>query len=222
MKYRYFFKNPNYFQPEEINAILDALDSEPEQWYLLVHLLILTGRRRGEVAGLQWSKIDFQRKTILIDSSLIHTKSKGVYLTQTKAGDTRRLFLPDETLELLRAHKEKQNAQKQACGDKWIDSDFVFTAAHGGHIHPDSITDWLAKFSKRHNLPHINPHAFRHAAASILLSEGMDVNSVAHYIGHLIPSTTLNKYSHVIYKNQVASSEILASILLHGRRKEKK
>ena len=29
-------------------------------------------------------------------------------------------------------------------------------------MHPDTVTDWLNKFSSRYNLPHINPHAFRH------------------------------------------------------------
>ena len=37
-------------------------------------------------------------------------------------------------------------------------------------MHPDSVTDWLNKFSKRHNRPHINPHAFRHTMASMLVS----------------------------------------------------
>ena len=40
-------KTPNYFQPEEITAILDALEDEPEKWRVLTHLLIVTGCRRG-------------------------------------------------------------------------------------------------------------------------------------------------------------------------------
>lgn len=215
-------KDPNYFQPEDVAAIIDALESEPEKWRLIVHLLILTGGRRGEIAGLQWSKIDLQNKTVLIDSSLVHTKSKGVYLSKTKTGDTRRISLPDETIELLRAHKEHQDALRDACGSKWIESDYVFTSRYGGNIHPDSITDWLAKFSKRHNLSHINPHAFRHTAASVLISEGMDINSVARYLGHSTPSTTLNVYSHLIYQKQTASSKMLADTLLRSREEEQK
>ena len=34
---------------------------------------------------------------------------------------------------------------------------------------PDSITAWLRQFSKRHSLPHIHPHSFRHSAANILI-----------------------------------------------------
>lgn len=42
-------------------------------------------------------------------------------------------------------------------------------------MHPDSVTDWLNKFSKKYDLPHINPHKFRHTQASILIGEGVDI-----------------------------------------------
>ena len=51
---------------------------------------------------------------------------------------------------------------KLAQGDRWVDSGYIFTQDDGSRLHPDCITDWLGKFSKKHNLPHIHPHAFRH------------------------------------------------------------
>ena len=41
-------KKINYFQPEEIFRILQALESEPLKWRTITHLLIVTGARRGE------------------------------------------------------------------------------------------------------------------------------------------------------------------------------
>ena len=49
---------PNYFQPEEIHQILDALNNVTLRWRALVHFLIVTGCRRGEAVGLRWEKID--------------------------------------------------------------------------------------------------------------------------------------------------------------------
>lgn len=46
-------KDPNYFQPEQISAILEALESEPLKWRLATQLLIVTGCRRGEIMGLK-------------------------------------------------------------------------------------------------------------------------------------------------------------------------
>lgn len=44
-------------------------------------------------------------------------------------------------------------------------SGYVMTAEDGRPMHPDSPTDWLAKFAKRHHLPPIHPHKFRHVLA---------------------------------------------------------
>lgn len=65
-------------------------------------------------------------------------------------------------------------------------------------MHPDSVTDWLGKFSQRHNLPHINPHAFRHTMASMLYYSGVDSVSISQRLGHAQVSTTANIYAHVM------------------------
>lgn len=48
-------KAVNYFQPEQIAAIGEALEAEPIKWKALTHLLLITGARRGEILGLKWS-----------------------------------------------------------------------------------------------------------------------------------------------------------------------
>ena len=154
--------DPNYFQPEEIAAILEALETEPLKWQLITHLMIVTGCRRGEIMGPQWEKVDFENNRVKIDKSLVSTKSKGTYLGNTKTSDIRYLTLPDETMNLLRQHKVEQMRLQIANGDRWQNTGFVFTTDDGSNMNPDSITGWLCDFSRRHNLPHINPHAFRH------------------------------------------------------------
>ena len=58
-------KEVNYFQPEQVEAIRDALEDEPIKWRTLVHLLLITGARRGEVLGLKWDKCSAARKMFL-------------------------------------------------------------------------------------------------------------------------------------------------------------
>ena len=101
-------KDPNYFQPETVAAILEALESEPLKWRLITHLLIVTGCRRGEIMGLKWEKIDFENNRVKIDRALVSSKSKGVYEESTKTSDIRHLTLPRETMGLLRQHKREQ------------------------------------------------------------------------------------------------------------------
>ena len=209
--------DPNYFQPEDIAAILEALETEPLKWQLITHLMIVTGCRRGEIMGLQWEKVDFANNRVKIDKSLVSAKSKGTYLGNTKTSDIRYLNLPRETMNLLRQHKLEQFRMQLANGDRWKHTGFVFTTDNGDHMNPDSITGWLYDFSRRHSLPHINPHAFRHTVASVLLANGTDIVTVSKQLGHASVNTTENFYSHIIEENKAKATECIADVLLRKK-----
>lgn len=206
--------DPNYFQPETINAILEAAEKEPFKWYVLVHLISVTGCRRGEIAAIKWEKIDFENRTVCIDRGLVSSKTKGLYEEYTKTRGRRTLKLPQETIDLLRQLRTDQLQRQLACGDRWQHTDYVFTGEFGGPIHPDSITGWLNDFSKRHGLPHVNPHAFRHSVASILLANGTDILTVSKHLGHADPSTTGDIYGHLIEEAKVKASDCIADAVL--------
>lgn len=210
-------KAPNYFQPETISEILKALEAEPLKWRLITHLLLVTGCRRGEIMGLKWEKVDFQKSRITIDRALIVSPSKGVYESSTKTSDIRYLNLPRETMDLLRQYRREQLLLQFANGDRWRHTGYVFTQDNGEHMNPDSITGWLLDFSKRHGLPHINPHAFRHTVASVLLANGTDIVTVAAQLGHASASTTENFYAHIIEENKAKASECIADVLLRKK-----
>ncbi len=72
----------------------------------------------------------------------------------------------------------------------------------------------MKDFSKRHGLPHINPHAFRHTMASMLYYNRVDTISISKRLGHAQPSTTANIYAHVIEDADRHSADVLASIFL--------
>lgn len=202
----------NYFQPDEIRAILKALDSEPIKWQVCTHLLMITGGRRGEISGLEWSKIDFERKRLLFDSTLLYSPEIGLYETTTKTGNRRYVPLPDETLSLLREYRQFQQERRTKLGDQWEDNDYILRQENGKPLRPDSITFWLKKFSRRHGLPHINPHAFRHTAASVMIVQGTDIVTISKMLGHAKVSTTEDIYSHVIEDSKQQAANVLASV----------
>lgn len=76
----------------------------------------------------------------------------------------------------------------------WKDTGFIFTKDDGTVMHPDSITDWLNKFSKEEELPHIHPHLFPHTAASTLIANGIDQVTTAAEMGHTDATTTAKIY----------------------------
>ena len=98
------------------------------------------------------------------------------------------------------------------------DSGFLFVKNNGAPIHPDSFAGWLRKFTKRHNLPHLHPHGFRHTNASMLIGNGVDVVTVANRLGHADVSTTLDIYSHAINEAKAKASETLADVMLRRKK----
>lgn len=212
-------KEVNYFQPEDIIKIREALEKEPLKWKVATHLLLITGCRRGEVMGLRWDRVDFANSKIKIDTNLLYSAKRGIYEDTTKTGTVRFIKLPAETMDLLRQYRRWYMELRIKNGDRWQDTGFLFVKENGKPMIPDGITAWLSEFSKRHGLPHINPHAFRHTMASILINSGKDVVSVSKRLGHAKVSTTTDIYSHIIMEADEQASECLADVMLRPAKK---
>ena len=208
-------KEVNYFQPEQITAIREALEDEPIKWQTITHLLLITGARRGEILGLKWDAVDFDRSRIHIRNNVLYSPDRGIYEDTPKtASSIRFVSLPADTMKLLRKYKLWQTEERFRLGEYYTDRGFLFAQDNGSPMHPDSVTDWLSKFSTRHGLPHINPHAFRHTMASMLYFNGVDSVSISHRLGHAQVSTTANIYAHVIEEADERNADILESIML--------
>lgn len=67
-------------------------------------------------------------------------------------------------------------------------------------------------------MPHIHPHSFRHSVASILISAGTDLVTVAGQLGHAQGSTTGDIYAHVVERAKAQATECIAGIMLRGKR----
>lgn len=204
-----------YFQPEQVEAIRDALELEPIKWQTLVHMLLITGARRGEILGLKWDKVDFEGSKIHICNNVLYSADRGIYEDSPKTATSNRyVTLPLETMKLLRKYRVWQNEERLRLGEYYQDQGFVFAQENGKPMHPDSVTTWLDRFSKRHNLPHINPHAFRHTMASMLYFNGVDSVSISKRLGHAQVSTTANIYAHIMEEADQRNADILADVFL--------
>ena len=208
-------KEVNYFQPEQVTAIREALETEPIKWKTLVHLLLITGVRRGELLGLKWDKVDMDGNRLHICNNVLYTPDRGIYEDTPKTSTSDRFItVPPETVRLLRQYKAWQNEERLRLGRYYQYQGFVFSQDNGSPMHPDSVTDWLKKFSKRHGLPHINPHAFRHTMASMLYFNGVDSVSISKRLGHAQVSTTANIYAHVMEEADQRNADILVDVFL--------
>jgi len=206
--------DPVYYQPEEVEAILEALNEEPGQWRMLVLLLLVSGCRRGEVLGLKWENVSFAYNRIHICRNILYTKERGVYEDTPKTeNSTRYISIPADIMAELRHHRAWQASERLRLGTYYEIQGFVFAQDNGKPLHPCSVTSWLRKFSDRHGLPHLNPHGFRHTMASMLIYNGVDPVTVSHRLGHDQVSTTTDIYSHMISDADSRSADIIADAL---------
>lgn len=205
---------PNYFQPEQIEQIQEALENEPMKWKTMLHLFMITGARRGEILGLKWSDIDFTNKTVRFSRAVYYRSDCGIYIDSLKTEKSNRcISIPDYTIQLLTFYKNYQNGYIKSLKEYYHDEGFLFTQDNGKPMNPDSVTTYCDKFSKAHNLPHINPHAFRHTSASLLYFGGLDSVTISKRLGHSQVSTTSDIYAHVIEEAERKSADVLADMI---------
>lgn len=210
-------KEPNYFQQETVFDILDAVEQEPLKYQVFVNLAVVTGARRGELAGLKWENIDFSTGKVSINHALYYSGKRGVYQGLTKTGEHRSSKIPMEVITLLKQLRAEQAELRLRNGDRWNDLGYIFTQDNGLPVHPDTWTTWLDRFSKRHGLPHINPHAFRHTVASVLIANQVDDVTVSKVLGHSDPNTTRSYYAHLIDQAKATAEETITDVLIRRK-----
>ena len=88
-------------------------------------------------------------------------------------------------------------------------NDKVFTGWDGLPLFPDSITTWIIRVAKRHNLKYFKPHSLRHTYVSLLISAGTPVKIISEMVGHSNASTTLNIYSHLLKDDKKMASDMI-------------
>ena len=213
-------KEAETFQPEEVQKIRDCLEYEPIKWKTITHLLLITGCRRGEIMGLKWEDIEWDRNRLKIARSLLYSPARGVYEDTTKTGNIRRISLPSETMQLLKVYRAWYSELQLKNGDRWQNSGYLFVQDNGAPMNPDSLTDWLNKFSKRYGIPNVHPHKFRHTMASLLYFGGLDSITISKRLGHAKVSTTTDIYSHIIQQADEQAADKIAETIFRAGKKE--
>lgn len=206
-------KEAEYFELDEIEKIIEALHSETLKYQAIIGLMIDTGARRGEIIGLKWANIDFKKCQIKIERSILYTAEKGTYESTTKTNEIRVINISPEIVNILKQYKKEQTEMRIKLGSYWQETGFCFTKDNGTPMNPESIKNWLDRFSKRHNLPHIHPHKFRHTQASLLYANGIDPITISKRLGHSQVSTTQNIYAHLMANSDKNASESIAESL---------
>ena len=114
---------------------------------------------------------------------------------------------------MLKCYREHLSAYAALLGDKWHDTDRLFTAWDGSYLYTNAPEEFYKRFCAKHGLRVVTLHSFRHLNASMLINAGLDVKTVQAALGHSNASTTMNVYAHEFQTAQARSCEAVSNAL---------
>lgn len=172
---------------EQVAAMIDAAPTPRAR--ALVVVLAHTGLRIGEALSLRWSDWDGEGTMRVLD---------------TKGGRPRAVPVTTRLADELRTWRRAQ-AEERLASVWWSDEDWILSTSIG--------TRWDEGNARKHVFrplvngdpesgvpgicPGATPHSLRHAAATILLEEGVPMKVVSELLGHSSTKVTAETYSHV-------------------------
>ena len=214
----------NSFQPvflsaEEMQKMFEALRGTKLELPVLVAAFY--GFRRGEVLGLKWDAIDFERGTISVIRTVttITLDGKQTEIEQQSAktkSSLRTLPLIGSFREYFLQVKEAQELNKQVCGNCYNHEydGFVFVDELGERMRANYLTSAFPKFLEDHGLRRMRFHDLRHSCASLLLANGVPLKHIQEWLGHSDFTTTANIYAHLDYKSKITSAQAMETGLV--------
>ena len=209
----------NSFQPvflsaEEMQKVFEALRGTKLELPVLVAAFY--GFRRGEVLGLKWDAIDFERGTISVIRTVtaITLDGKQAEIEQQSAktkSSLRTLPLIGSFREYFLQVKEAQELNKQVCGNcyNYEYDGFVFVDELGERMRANYLTSAFPKFLENHGLRRMRFHDLRHSCASLLLANDVPLKHIQEWLGHSDFTTTANIYAHLDYKSKITSAQAM-------------
>lgn len=194
-----------FLTEEEITDLLKFLSVHYPRLLGIAFIGAYYGLRCSEIIGLKWSAIDFDKKIISIQHTVVHAKSIIASDSTKTISSRRELNLFPTAKSCLKKIQKEQLENKEFFQADYLNIDgYIFTWEDGKPYRPDYISKIFHKATVEFGRPEITLHKLRHSCASMLISKGWDVKKVQYWLGHSDIQTTLNIYAH--YNRQKSNS----------------
>lgn len=202
--------------PELTGQFLDA--TVGHRMYVMWHLQVFRGPRRGEAAGLAWTEVDLTRGTANIVQQLVSDTSHKPFEETPKSRSGRRTIALDSAThallttwrDLQKAKRVEWEAKHKANPEKYgpyVDSGYVFTQDNGTPWHPDNVSKVFDRLIKRLDMPPIRLHDLRHCAASLSLAAGLSMKAIQTLLGHATFTLTADTYTSLMPQFEKEAAE---------------
>lgn len=195
----------HYYSAEEVGRFLDA--AKKDRLAALYVLAITTGLRQGELFGLKWRDVDWNKGAIAVRRTIEDVGGKLTVGEPKTDKGRRRVDLPQLAVTALKDHRKRMFNEGNA-------GDWVFCDTSGGLLRRSNVIRRSYEPTiKRAKIPRIKFHDLRHTAATLLLLQGVHPKVVQERLGHATIAITLDTYSHVLPSLQQEAAAKLDELL---------
>lgn len=204
------------YDEEQLKQLLKA--AKGTEMELIVDIELSMGLRRGELLGLQWGDISWEKKQVHIKRSRVVVKGKSTIKEPKTAAGIRVIDMPDQLVQKLKLHQWKCMENKKKFGKMYNDSDFVIVYEDGTLPYPENISQRWKRLLESAGLGQSKArfHDLRHMAASIMLRQGVPMKNAKEILGHADISTTMNIYTHVLPSSAREAAEKIGSFVFES------
>ena len=175
------------FSDNQQKQLCQYLLKNPDNTSICILLSLYTGLRIGEICGLKWKDIDFEKSILTVKRTVqrIRTGIHGTKLiidTPKSRSSQRSIPIPAFIMDIL------QNIRKS--------DSFYILSGNTKVTEPRTMQRKFKSILKKVELPSVNYHSLRHIFATNCIKIGFDVKTLSEILGHASVETTLNRYVH--------------------------
>ena len=170
--------------------------------YDVATFMMETGARIGEALAICWRDINWTRRSIRIDKTLVRLCSKGQTFLQNEAksySSNRTIPLSTDALTLLKYLYEKEDDP----------SGYVFHDENGNSLTYEAMRWHITIACRQAKVPYFGQHVFRHTFATNCYHRGCDVKVLSKLLGHADVTVTYNTYIHLFGDNLEEMRKVL-------------
>lgn len=222
---------------EQQRCFMEYIANHPAyyHWWPMFTILLGTGCRIGEALGLRWQDLDFEKRVISINHSLVYYPANGsnkcvlrVSLPKTDAGirTIPMLDIVKDAFEML-YEEQKENGFNETEIDGI--TGFIFCNRFGSVPNPQTVNHTIKRIASNYNademvqakkehrdpiiLPNFSCHHLRHTFCTRLCENETNLKVIQSIMGHKNIETTMDVYAEATEKKKQESFENLAAKL---------
>ena len=178
----------------------------------MIFIAGMTGMRFGELLGLTWDNINYDKKYINVCQTWDYHLNTGFAPTKNDQS-VRKISIDDSTLEALSNFQAEQTKFFRSL-EMTNRHHLVFSNAVTQAISNNAINKQLSKLCKQSGIDTpLTLHGLRHTHASVLLYKDVNILAVSKRLGHKDLSITMSVYSHILKELEEKENKHIASIL---------